>query len=500
MKLEVQRALLSVYDKTGLIDLASGLVEAGVEIVSSGGTAEMLQGAGIAVTPVSEVTGAPEILGGRVKTLHPKIHGGILARSGNPSDQRDLTENGIAAFQLVVVNLYPFRETLKDEDADDAALVEMIDIGGPAMVRAAAKNHAHVAVATRPDQYQAILEAIRDGGIDDALRSDLAATAFFMTSSYDAAIAGWLGRGMILPLKPYAALRYGENPHQKATLLVEDGVSPWWAIARQYQGKEMSFNNYADADAAWRLASDTPVVSVAVVKHTNPAGFAHGSDMAETFLKAWDCDPMSAFGSVIGCHGQIDTSTAELIAERFIEVVICSSITPNALEILGSKKNLRVLEAPPPDPGGLDMRYLGGGFLVQDRDSDFGEVWEIVSERQPTEDEMLQLSTAMKVAMHTKSNAIVIFKDFAAVGVGAGDQSRVGAGRRAVAQAGERARGAVAASDAFFPFRDGVDTLAEAGVTAVVEPGGSRNDQEIIDAANEHGMALVFSQNRHFKH
>jgi phosphoribosylaminoimidazolecarboxamide formyltransferase/IMP cyclohydrolase len=280
----------------------------------------------------------------------------------------------------------------------------------------------------------------------------------------------------------------------------EAGTAPWWSEARQYQGKEMSFNNLADAEAAWRLASSIPEASVAVIKHTNPCGFAHDSEVAAAFEKAWDCDPMSAFGSVIGINGQVDEDTARLIAERFVEVVVCSSVTPDALAILSKKKNLRLLEAPKPTEEDLDMRRIEHGFLVQDRDSDVGEIWEIVSERSPTEEEAVQLSTAMTVAMHAKSNAIVIFKDFAAVGVGAGDQSRVGAGKRAVLQAGERARGAVAASDAFFPFRDGIDALAAAGVTAVVEPGGSKNDPEIIEAANEHGMVLAFSRNRHFRH
>jgi phosphoribosylaminoimidazolecarboxamide formyltransferase/IMP cyclohydrolase len=280
----------------------------------------------------------------------------------------------------------------------------------------------------------------------------------------------------------------------------EDGASPWWAEARQYQGKEMSFNNYADAEAAWRLASDLPEASVAIIKHTNPCGYAHAGQVAEAFQKAWDCDPMSAFGSVIAINGQVDVATARLIADRFVEVVVCNSLAPDALSILSKRKNLRVIEAPPPGSDDPDIRRIERGFLVQERDSDIGESWEIVSERDPTEVEASQLSMAMTVAMHAKSNAIVIFNDFAAVGVGAGDQSRVGAGRRAVLQAGDRARGAVAASDAFFPFRDGIDALVAAGVTAIVEPGGSRNDQEIIDAANEHRIALAFSGKRHFKH
>ena len=500
MKVEVKRALLSVYDKSGLEDLARGLVGAGVELVSSGGTAAALEEAGIEVTRVSNVTGAPEILGGRVKTLHPAIHGGILARPEHADDLAEMEAAGFEYFQLVVVNLYPFRETVADPASSEDDVIEQIDIGGPAMIRSAAKNHRFVSVVTSPDRYQEVLSAIKGGGVDDDLRRSLAADAFFQTASYDAAIVGWIGDDLVLPLRWHAALRYGENPQQAAAVYREDGASPWWSEARQYQGKEMSFNNYADAEAAWRLASDVPAASVAIIKHTNPSGFAHAGTVAGAFEKAWECDPVSAFGSVIGINGQVDVETARMIADRFIEVVVCSSVAPDALAILSKKKNLRVLEAPPPGSDGSDIRRIEGGFLVQERDSDVGELWEIVSERDTTEDEAVQLSMAMTVAMHAKSNSIVIFKDFAAVGVGAGDQSRVGAGRRAVAQAGDRARGAVAASDAFFPFRDGIDALADAGVTAIVEPGGSRNDQEIIDAANERGIVLAFSGNRHFRH
>ncbi|REK40336.1 MAG: bifunctional phosphoribosylaminoimidazolecarboxamide formyltransferase/IMP cyclohydrolase PurH [Actinobacteria bacterium] len=500
MSVRVRRALISVYDKSGLVDFARTLSDHGIELVSSGGTADHLRAAGLDVKGVADVTGAPEILGGRVKTLHPAIHGGILARPGHEADEADMEANGYEHFQLVVANLYPFRETVDDPRANDDDIIEQIDIGGPAMVRAAAKNHRHVGIVTSPDQYPAVLAALEEGGIPDDLLVDLAREAFFHTASYDAAIVGWLGNDLVIPLRWHSGLRYGENPQQSASVYLEDGARPWWVEARQYQGKEMSFNNYADAESAWRLASEMPEASVAIIKHTNPCGFAHSGSVSHAFEKAWECDPMSAFGSVIGIHGQIDEETARLIADRFIEVVVCSSVTPDALAILSKKKGLRLLEAPAPGSADQDFRRIEGGFLVQDRDTDIGETWEIVSERMPTEDEAVQLSTAMTVAMHAKSNAIVIFKDFAAVGVGAGDQSRVGAGRRAVLQAGERAHGAVAASDAFFPFRDGIDALAEAGVTAIVEPGGSRNDQEVIDAANEHGIALAFSGNRHFRH
>lgn len=501
MKIEVRRALLSVYDKTGLVDLAAGLAAEGVELVSSGGTASALEDAGIPVVPVSDVTGAPEILGGRVKTLHPSIHGGILARPGHQGDSADLEANGIEPFQLVIVNLYPFRETVADPDATESDIIEKIDIGGPTMIRSAAKNHEFVGVVTSPSQYQDVLEAVRGGGIGDELRRDLAAEAFFHTASYDAAIVGWIGRDLVLPYRHHSELRYGENPHQSADVFAEDGALPWWSEARQYQGKEMSFNNLADADAAWDLISGPlPEPSVAIIKHTNPCGFAYGEVTADVFQEAWDCDPLSAFGSVVAINTTVDVATARLIADRFIEVVICPSIEPDALAILAKKQNLRVLEAPLAKKLGPDLRKIENGLLVQERDSDVGEAWEMVSEVMPTPEEMYQLSMAMTVAMHTKSNAVVLIAGKAAVGVGAGDQSRVGAARRALAQAGVRAKGAVAASDAFFPFRDGLDILAEAGVTAIVEPGGSRNDQELIDAANEHGVALVFSGKRHFKH
>ena len=495
----VKRALISVYDKTGVVSFAERLVAAGVEIVSSGGTAVALTVAGIPVTTVSEVTGSPEMLGGRVKTLHPKIHGAILARPDNAQDLIDLAANDIVPIQLVVVSLYPFRETATAPGASEEEIIEQIDIGGPTMVRAAAKNHAHVGVVTSVDQYETVAKSVESGGLDEELRRSLAVEAFFHTASYDAAIVGWMGDDLVIPLRRVSELRYGENPHQPASIFAEDGASPWWLEAIQIQGKEMSFNNYADCEAAWRLANEYPGC-VAIVKHTNACGAAYGPTVADTFERAWACDPVSAFGGVIAINGVVDEATAESIAEKFVEVVVCSAISRRAGEILATRTNLRVLEASPPRPLDLDLRRVEQGVLLQGRDSAEGESWEVVSERQPSEQEMKDLDFAWKVAMHTKSNAIVIAKNGAAVGVGAGDQSRVGAAERAVARAGERSIGAVSASDAFFPFRDGLDVLAEAGVTAVVEPGGSRNDQELIDAANEHGIALVFTGRRHFKH
>jgi phosphoribosylaminoimidazolecarboxamide formyltransferase / IMP cyclohydrolase len=490
------RALVSVYDKSGLIDFVLGLVGEGYEIVSSGGTAAALADAGIQVTRVSDVTGAPEMLGGRVKTLHPKIHAGILARG--EADDAELAEQGIARFDLVVCNLYPFRETLAAE-TDIERIVEMIDIGGPAMVRAAAKNHRHVGVVVSPSQYEEVGAAVREGGLDQDLRRRLAAEAFFHTASYDAAIVGWMGDDRVLPLRAAGDLRYGENPHQKAQIYREDGANPWWRVAVQHQGAEMSFNNYLDAEAAWRLATALGANSAVVVKHTNPCGAALGATALEAFTAAWHGDPLAAFGGVVALGTELDAETAAELAPRFVEIVIAPSVSRAALEILEPKKRLRVLTAPAPKPG-VDYRRVEGGFLAQEEDSPASEVWEVVSDRTPTPGEEEALRFAWTVAAHAKSNAIVLANGPVAVGVGAGDQSRVGAGERAVTKAGERSKGAVAASDAFFPFRDGVDVLADHGVTAVIQPGGSRNDAEVLEAANQHGMAMVFTGARHFRH
>jgi phosphoribosylaminoimidazolecarboxamide formyltransferase / IMP cyclohydrolase len=495
----VKRALISVYDKTGLVEFARRLSGAGVEIVSSGGTAVALTVSGIEVSTVSDVTGAPEMLGGRVKTLHPAIHGAILARTDDEGDLADLEAAGIEPFQLVVVSLYPFRETLATPGVTEDEIIEKIDIGGPTMIRAAAKNHRYVGVVTSADQYDAVAKAIEEGGLDDGMRKELAAAAFFNTASYDAAIVGWIGDDRVIPLRHVSGLRYGENPHQEASLFVEDRATPWWSSATFHQGKEMSFNNYIDAEAAWRLATSHPGC-VAIIKHTNACGAAYGTDVADAFERAWASDPLSAFGGVIGINGALDAATAESIMGKFVEVVVCAGVEEGALEVLQRKEGLRLLEAPPPGESDSDLRRIESGMLIQDRDSADGEDWEVVSSRAPSDDERAELEFAWKVAMHTKSNAIVVVRDRAAVGVGAGDQSRVGAAERALARAGDRAQGAVAASDAFFPFRDGLDALAAAGVTAVVEPGGSRNDDELIEAANEHGIALLFSGRRHFRH
>ena len=492
------RALVSVHDKTGLIPFARRLVAAGCEIVSSGGTAVALEGAGVEVSRVSDATGSAEILGGRVKTLHPKIHGAILARGAEDDDE--LAANEIERFDLVVVNLYPFRETLADASAGESDIIEMIDIGGPAMARAAAKNHRRVAVVVSPDRYEAVAAAVEGGGLGDALRRELAAEAFFHTAAYDAAVAGWLGEDRVIALRKEADLRYGENPHQQASLFREDGATPWWAVATRRQGKEMSFNNYADAEAAWRLAADLPPGAAVIVKHTNACGAAAAGDASSSFEKAWECDPLSAFGGVVALNATLDEATAEAIASRFVEVVVARDVEAAALRVLAPKKSLRVLSAPLPDGGGLDMRRVDGGLLIQERDRHGAVEWRTVSGRAPGEDELQALRFAWTVCAHTKSNAVVIARGEQAVGVGAGDQSRVGAAERAAAKAGGRGVGGVAASDGFFPFRDGLDVLADAGVTAVAAPGGSRNDQEVVDAADERGVSLVFTGERRFRH
>ena len=494
----MSRALVSVYDKTGLVPFAKRLGAAGYEIVSSGGTAAILEDAGVEVTRVSDVTEAPEILSGRVKTLHPRIHGGILARGA--ADDAELAANNIQRFDLVVCNLYPFRETVADVAASDVEIIEKIDIGGPAMVRAAAKNYAHVGVVVSPDQYEEVGNAVESGGLPESLRRRLAAEAFFHTASYDAAIVGWISENRILPLRRIAGLRYGENPHQEAVLFQEDGVGSWWSGAIQHQGKEMSFNNYADTEAVWRLTADLGENSVVVVKHTNAAGAARAATVKEAFDLAWAGDSLAAFGGVIGINGTLDRATAEAIAERFVEVVIAIDIDDDALGVLAAKANARVFTAPIPSTGDADYRRIDGGLLAQDRDVEGSGEWKVVSDRVPSDAEMMSLRFAWTVAGHTKSNAVVLAVGEQAVGVGAGDQSRVGAAERAVVKAAERSKGAVAASDAFFPFRDGLDTLATAGVVAIVEPGGSRNDQELVDAANEHGISLVFTGERHFRH
>jgi phosphoribosylaminoimidazolecarboxamide formyltransferase/IMP cyclohydrolase len=504
MKVAVRRALLSVSDKSGLVDFARRLDRAGVEIVSSGGTAAELQAAGVAVTPVSEVTGAPEMLGGRVKTLHPRIHAGILARADDPEHLRQLSEQGIEPFQLVVVNLYPFRQTAARIGVSEADVIEQIDIGGPALVRAAAKNYHSVAVVTTPDRYQEVAAQVEAGGTELELRRELAGEAFFHTSAYDAAVVGWwhrdhpLPRRAVLAMERWQSLRYGENPHQEAAAyqLAGDAV-PF----RVLQGKEMSFNNFLDLEAARRLAFDLEGTGAVIVKHTNPCGVAVDPDLATAFTKAWECDPLSAFGGVVAVNRRLDLATAgAIVAAGFVEVVSAPAVTAEAAAGLAARRDLRLVESPPPTLAGWDLRRIEGGLLAQQWDRAAAGEWASMTDRplQPAEEADLRL--AWTVAAHTKSNAVVVVRELMAVGVGAGDQSRVGAAERALARAGDRAEGAVAASDAFFPFPDGIETLARAGVVAVVAPGGSKRDQEVVAAAADLGISLVFTDRRHFRH
>lgn len=511
---KVRRALLSVSDKAGLVDFAARLVATGVELIASGGTAAALQAAGLPVTPVAAVTGAPEMLDGRVKTLHPKIHGAILADLGNQGHRNQLYEAGISPIQLVVVNLYPFEEGVAKPTTTDEEAIELIDIGGPTMVRAAAKNHKWVGIVTNPAQYGRVAGALEQGGLDEDLRLELAREAFYRTARYDAAIVSWLERSsaemperLVLSLDRVKELRYGENPHQDAALYAEQGNAAWWGAMRQLQGKEMSFNNYLDTEAAWRLVNEFVEPAAVVVKHANPCGVAVSDDLGTALREAWECDPISAFGGIIALNGLVDQDVAEVLTANFIEVVIAPAVSGEAAAVFSKRRNLRVLEASPPRGRDLDLRRVEHGFVVQRRDevavsskNKLPPGWESVGERQVDAEAMLDLVFAWTVAAHTKSNAIVVSNSRSAVGIGAGDQSRVGAADRALRQAGPRARGGVVASDGFFPFRDTIDLLAQAGVVAVVEPGGSVRDEDVVTAANEHGMAIVFTGKRHFRH
>ncbi len=511
---KVHRALLSVSDKFGLVDFAAQLISSGVEIVASGGTAAAIRAAGLAVTPVEKITGTPEMLDGRVKTLHPRIHAAILADRGNPEHRKQLYDQDLAPIGLVVVNLYPFEEGIAKAGISEDEAIELIDIGGPTMVRAAAKNHKWVGVVTVPAQYDAVAAAVKAGGLDDALRLDLARAAFFRTARYDAAIVSWIEVAagevpdrLVLAFDKISDLRYGENPHQAAALFAQGGQAGWWHAMEQFQGKAMSFNNYLDTEAAWRLVNEFVEATAVIVKHANPCGVASRESIQEAFVTAWECDAVSAFGGVVALNGKIDKPAARLIVENFVEVVIAASVSDDALEILGRKKNLRVLVAPPPTRGGLELRQIDRGFVAQLRDTleldtpgKLPNQWESVGDRPTSADLLIDMRFAWIVAAHTKSNAIVVANNRAAVGIGAGDQSRVGAAERALNQAGDRAYGAAVASDGFFPFRDGIDLLGDAGVVAVIEPGGSMRDEEVVAAANEHRMAIVFTSRRHFKH
>lgn len=517
-KRPIRRALISVYDKTGLVELARGLHEAGVSIVSTGSTAKTIAGAGVPVTPVEDVTGFPEVLDGRVKTLHPKVHAGVLADLRKPEHEAALTELGIAPFELVVVNLYPFSETVASGAGPDEC-VEQIDIGGPSMVRAAAKNHPSVAVVVDPIGYDGVLAAVRAGGFTLADRKKLAALAFQHTAEYDVAVAGWmvsvlapeegeaeLPRWVGSTSRRTAVLRYGENPHQKAALYRDDSGWPGLAHAEQLHGKEMSYNNYTDADAAWRAAFDHEQTCVAIIKHANPCGIAVSAvSVADAHAKAHACDPLSAFGGVIATNTTVSVEMAETVADIFTEVIVAPAYEPGAVEALTKKKNIRILVAAEPEGVAVDLRPISGGLLVQERDAldaegDDPNNWTLATGAPADPATLADLVFAWRAGRAVKSNAIVIAKDGATVGVGMGQVNRVDAARLAVERAGERTQGAVASSDAFFPFPDGLQTLTNAGVRAIVHPGGSVRDDEVTAAAAAAGITLYLTGARHFAH
>jgi phosphoribosylaminoimidazolecarboxamide formyltransferase / IMP cyclohydrolase len=525
--LPVRRALLSVSDKTGLPEFARSLQERGVTLISTGGSAKAIAAAGVAVTDVSEVTGFPEIMDGRVKTLHPAIHGGLLAVRDDPEHTAAMREHGIEGIDLVVVNLYPFEE-VRFSGGDYASVVENIDIGGPAMVRAAAKNHAYVAIVTDPEDYPAVLNALEmnSGTLSLEFRKKLAAKAFARTAAYDAAISGWFAEVLEIEEPAWRAfggkletvMRYGENPHQTAGFYVDGDRRPGVATARQLQGKQLSYNNINDTDAAFELAGEfdpAKSAAVAIIKHANPCGVGEAGTLKEAYAKALACDPVSAFGGIVALNRILDAEAAEEIVKTFTEVIIAPDATEQAQAIIAAKKNLRLLVTgglPDPRAPGVAVKSVAGGLLVQSRDNAVvdGLELKVVTKRAPSERELADLKFAFRVAKHVKSNAIVYAKNGATVGIGAGQMSRVDSSRIAARKALDAAeaaglaepltKGSVVASDAFFPFADGLISAIEAGATAVIQPGGSVRDDEVIAAADKHGIAMVFTGTRHFRH
>ncbi len=524
-EIKVKRAVISVSDKDGIEDFARKIHEMGVEILSTGGTAKLLSEAGIPVKDVSEHTGYPEMMDGRIKTLHPKVHGGILAKRDDPSHTASMDEHGITAIDMIVVNLYPFAETVSS-NADFDTCIENIDIGGPAMIRAAAKNHDYVAIVTDPQDYERVLDEMKDhdGALTYPLRQQLAANAFALAATYDSNIASWFAaqtkenypRRISFSGTLKQTLRYGENPHQTAALYLVDGsLRPGAARAAQVQGKELSYNNLNDTNAAFELVADFENPTVAIIKHANPCGIASAENTLDAYMRALQCDPISAFGGIIAVNRPLNAETAQAIIEGFVEVIIAPSIDAQAAEILEKKNKIRVLttgEMPDIHQPRRQVVRIAGGLLVQD--CDIGHINEddlkVVTDREPTKDEMKDLIFAFKVAKHVKSNAIVYAKNQASVGIGAGQMSRIDSSRIAALKAKDAAKeigfddpltkGSVVASDAFFPFADGLIAAAEAGVTAIIQPGGSIRDEEVIEAANERGLAMVFTGIRHFRH
>ena len=515
--MKIRRALLSVSDKTGIVELAKALLTQGVEILSTGGTAQLLRLNGVVVTEVSEHTGFPEMMEGRVKTLHPKVHGGILARRDRPDHLRAMEEHGIPPIDMVVVNLYPFAQTVAKPNVTMDDAIENIDIGGPAMVRAAAKNHAFVAVVTDPADYREVVRKLKSGELDDEARYLLAAKAFSHTAEYDGMISNWLtardskGKPRAFPerlnvqMRLAQTLRYGENPHQAAAFYVErDPPKGSLARFRQVQGKELSYNNIADADAAWECCRSFDVPACVIVKHANPCGVAMAETPLAAYRNAFLTDPTSAFGGIIAFNRPVDGPTAAEVAKQFVEVVIAPAYDEAALAVFKAKQNVRLLAIElARDLNRLDMKRVGGGLLAQTADDfDVSEL-RIVTKRDPTKSEMNDLVFAFRVAKFVKSNAIVFCRHGMTLGVGAGQMSRVDSTRIAAIKAknaGLSLRGSVVASDAFFPFRDGLDVVATAGARSVIQPGGSVRDAEVIAAADEHGIAMVFTGMRHFRH
>ncbi len=507
------RALLSVYDKTGIVELARALTGLGWEIVSTGGTLAALRKAGVEVRSVSDITDFPEIMDGRVKTLHPLIHGGLLGRPELEGDQISMGEHGIELFGLLAVNLYPFVETITKPDVTELEAIEQIDIGGPAMLRAAAKNHQHVIPVVEPGDYPAVVDALRAGGPDLATRRSLAAKVYAQTSAYDASVARYFRRDDSLFPEEIAFagrktldLRYGENPHQHAAAYQSDSFESRAGVigSKQLHGKELSFNNLLDADAAWNCVQGWDRPAVAIIKHTIPCGLAVSDSLVDAYERALAGDPVSAFGGIVASNSQIDEETATEVSKLFCEVLIAPGFSEPAMSILEKKKNLRLLEAElaPEGSHGLEMRVVSGGWLIQEADdqSQQEETWKVVSNRRPTESEMNDLRFAWRVVRHVKSNAIVLAKNQSVVGVGSGQPNRVESVAIAARKAGRNLPESVLASDAFFPFADGVETAAVGGVTAVIQPGGSVRDQEVIGTVNAYGMAMILTGQRHFRH
>ncbi len=515
----IQRALVSVSDNTDIAEFARQLQDRGVEILSTGGTAELIKKSGVPVTLISDYTGFPEMMDGRIKTLHPKVHGGILGRRDVPAHMEAMKQHAISPIDMVVINLYPFEATIAKEGCTLADAIENIDIGGPAMVRSASKNYNDVAIVVNPSDYDLILKEMdaNNGGVTLPTRQRLSRDAFALTARYDSMIAGYLSGqigeaspfppGYQLGLRKIQDLRYGENPHQAAALYREAQPKKTDVVqAKQLQGKELSFNNYIDMNAAWECALEFEDSAAVIIKHTNPCGTASGQDQTEVFVQARETDPMSAFGGVLGFNRTVTAATAEEIVKNFVEVIIAPDYEPAALELFAKKKNVRVMQMPalegPTKKNRMDIKRIGGGLLIQDADEltlDPDRL-KVVTKIQPDDTMLEELKFAWKVAKHVKSNAIVYARGLETVGIGAGQMSRVDSTRLAIEKANKEVKGCVMASDAFFPFRDSIDAAAERGIRAIIQPGGSIRDEEVIQAADEHKIAMVFTGIRHFKH